>query len=86
MAWLQVNPRSQLNRVKPPEPVATESTLKPAQQSLGTFRSGSLPNVAAPQATNVEPENTEVSLIYRMWPLSFDYFCVPVVFANGILW
>lgn len=63
ISLLQVNSSSRRARVKEPEPTieiieidTTHSTLRPTLQSLGTFRSGSLPNVAAPQATNAEPE------------------------------
>ncbi|XP_026320527.1 CREB-regulated transcription coactivator 3-like isoform X2 [Hyposmocoma kahamanoa] len=59
----KVNSSSRRARAKDPTPPveiieidSVHSTLRPTLQSLGTFRSGSLPNVAAPQATNAEPE------------------------------
>lgn len=66
-AWLQVNTSSRRPRVKVPEPVANvdltpESTIEP-MQGLGSFRSGSLPNVAAPQATYPDPETTKVPIL-----------------------
>lgn len=66
-SWLQVN-SSKVARVKPPpEPSDNiESTLRPAQQGLGTFRSGSLPNVAAPQATVNELETIKVPLFWNL--------------------
>ncbi|XP_069361405.1 CREB-regulated transcription coactivator 3 isoform X2 [Maniola hyperantus] len=51
----KVNTSSRRAKVKPPETEIIE-ILVPTQQSLGTFRSGSLPNVAAPQPTTTEPE------------------------------
>lgn len=66
-SWLQVN-SSKVARAKPPaEPSDNvESTLRPAQQGLGTFRSGSLPNVAAPQATPIELETIKVPLFWNL--------------------
>ncbi|XP_075981035.1 CREB-regulated transcription coactivator isoform X2 [Anticarsia gemmatalis] len=62
---------SKVTRVKPPpEPSDNvESSLRPAQQGLGTFRSGSLPNVAAPQATvneqeTIKPEDIPIANQY----------------------
>lgn len=67
----------------PPEPAANvESTLRPAQQGLGSFRSGSLPNVAAPQATNAEPNDTKVPCLWN--PLVFILTLVELLFF--ILW
>ncbi|KAH9642527.1 hypothetical protein HF086_008937 [Spodoptera exigua] len=64
---------SKVARVKPPpEPSDNvESSLRPTQQGLGTYRSGSLPNVAAPQATAIEletikPEELPLSNQYAM--------------------
>lgn len=67
--WLQVNSSSRRERTKPPEPeveiVAT--TLRPTlSPGLGTFRSGSLPNVAAPQVESTQTENNQVP---RFWNL-----------------
>ncbi|GBP31916.1 CREB-regulated transcription coactivator 1 [Eumeta japonica] len=51
-------------RTRPaPEPESTESSLRPAQaQGLGSFRSGSLPNVAAPEPASTEPEKKKVAI------------------------
>ncbi|XP_063894275.1 CREB-regulated transcription coactivator 2 isoform X7 [Helicoverpa armigera] len=64
---------SKVARVKPPpEPNDNvETSLRPAQQGLGTFRSGSLPNVAAPQASaneqeTIKPEELPLSNQYAM--------------------
>ncbi|XP_063366434.1 CREB-regulated transcription coactivator 3 [Cydia amplana] len=55
----KVNTSSRRERVKAPKPAETnDSMLRPAQPGLGSFRSGSLPNVAAPQAS-AEPENAK---------------------------
>ncbi|XP_023937013.2 CREB-regulated transcription coactivator 1 [Bicyclus anynana] len=51
----KVNTNSRRAKVKPPETEIIE-ILVPTQQGLGTFRSGSLPNVAAPQPPTTEPE------------------------------
>ncbi|KAI8420196.1 hypothetical protein MSG28_008747 [Choristoneura fumiferana] len=56
----KVNTSSRRARVKAPKPVVNnDSMLRPSPVGLGSFRSGSLPNVAAPQAS-AEPENTKV--------------------------
>nr|XP_037873540.1 CREB-regulated transcription coactivator 1 isoform X2 [Bombyx mori] len=47
------------NKAPPKTPETNEASLRPSQQGLGTFRSGSLPNVAAPQATDIETENVK---------------------------
>ncbi|XP_035434904.2 CREB-regulated transcription coactivator 3 isoform X1 [Spodoptera frugiperda] len=64
---------SKVARVKPPpEPSDNvESSLRPTQQGLGTYRSGSLPNVAAPQATaneleTIKPEELPLANQYAM--------------------
>lgn len=70
---LQVNSSSKCTRMKaPPEPIENvESTLRPAQAgalpgpSLGTFRTGSLPNVAAPQATSAELNEAKVPIPWK---------------------
>ncbi|XP_073953841.1 CREB-regulated transcription coactivator isoform X2 [Choristoneura fumiferana] len=55
----KVNTSSRRARVKAPKPVVNnDSMLRPSPVGLGSFRSGSLPNVAAPQAS-AEPENTK---------------------------
>lgn len=61
ISWLQVSSGSRRARpIPPPEANNTDTSLRPSPQSLGTFRSGSLPNVAAPQAPNAEPESDKV--------------------------
>lgn len=58
--WLQVNSSSRRAKVKaPPEPEVVEILVQ-TQQGLGTFRSGSLPNVAAPEPPTTKPEVTKV--------------------------
>ncbi|CAH2089558.1 unnamed protein product [Euphydryas editha] len=55
----KVNSSSRRAKVKaPPEPEVVEILVQ-TQQSLGTFRSGSLPNVAAPEPPTTKPEITK---------------------------
>lgn len=78
--WLQVNSSSRRARVvPPPEPVENvDTTLRPTQQTIGTYRSGSLPNVAAPQPTTTEPETKKVSHFGNL--LQYPVFVVVVLF------
>ncbi|XP_045452747.1 CREB-regulated transcription coactivator 3 [Melitaea cinxia] len=55
----KVNSSSRRAKVKaPPEPEVVEILVQ-TQQGLGTFRSGSLPNVAAPEPPTTKPEVTK---------------------------
>lgn len=75
-----MNTSSRRAKVKPPETEIIE-ILVPAQ-SLGTFRSGSLPNVAAPQPATSEPEVTKVPC-YGLSFLDPIFFANPAIFVDS---